>query len=234
MTRSNQIFFRIRAWSVHLYTSLGLVTALFALLAIFSGNARNFFIFQGISLFIDSTDGFLARRWNVKTWASELDGRKLDDIIDFLNYTFLPVAFAYKFGLITDVWIFVLLLVLITSVYGFCQNVAKTSDGYFTGFPNFWNIVVFYLYFFNFSIPVNAIIMMLFSVFIFVPVRFLSYSSPILRRSSYALSFLYILLLGIIIVNFYKLDIRLVWFSLIVPLCYFSTSIYLHFSSQAS
>jgi phosphatidylcholine synthase len=233
MSRSDQFFFRLRAWGVHFYTSLGLAAALFALISIFSGNPQTFFILQGIALFIDSTDGFFARRWNVKHWAPELDGRKLDDITDYLNYTFLPVAFAYKFGLITDAWIAVLVVVLITSVYGFCQSGAKTSDGYFTGFPNFWNIVVFYLYFFNLPVPVNAVIMVAFSAFIFLPIKFLSYSSPILRGSSYILSFLYIIILGIIVVNIYNLDIRLLWLSLIGPVYYLASALYIQFSRQS-
>ena len=60
--------------------------------------------------------------------APELDGRKLDDITDYLNYTFLPVAFSYKVGLITDPWVGILAVVLITSIYGFCQTGAKTSE----------------------------------------------------------------------------------------------------------
>ncbi len=229
----NQWFLNFRAWSVHFYTSLGLATAFFSLLAIFSGNVKLFFIFQGISLFIDSTDGYFARRWNVKKWASQLDGRKLDDITDYLNYTFLPVAFTYKFGLITDSWLVVLVIVLITSIYGFCQTGAKTSDGFFTGFPNFWNVLVFYLYFFNWPVPVNALVMLLSSAFIFVPVKFLSYSSPVLRRSSYVLSFMYLVFLGIIVVNLNNLDIRLVWISLIGPIYYLFSALYLQFSKQS-
>jgi phosphatidylcholine synthase len=233
MSQSDQSVFRIRAWAVHFYTSLGLATALFSLLAIFSGNARVFFILQGVSLLIDSTDGFFARRWNVKKWAPELDGRKLDDITDYLNYTFLPIAFSYKVGLITDAWVGILAVVLITSIYGFCQTGAKTSDGYFTGFPNFWNILVFYLFFFHLPVEINAAIMLLFSVFIFVPVKFISYSSPILKNSSYILSFIYIFVLGLIVFNIDHLDIRLVWLSLIGPIYYLATAIYLHFSRQS-
>ncbi|HEX7557262.1 MAG TPA: hypothetical protein VF338_11600, partial [Leptolinea sp.] len=196
-------------------------------------DVRSFFIFQGVSLIIDSTDGYFARRWKVKIWAPELDGRKLDDITDFLNYTFLPVAFAYKVGIVSNAWTSVLAIVLITSIYGFCQNIAKTSDGYFTGFPNFWNILIFYLYFFNLSAPVNAVIMLVFSLLIFVPVKYLSYSSPFLRRSTYAISLLYGIVLGFIVINLNNLDIRLVWLSLIGPLYYVIASVYLHLSGQS-
>jgi phosphatidylcholine synthase len=233
MPLPNTHFYRLRAWLVHLYTSLGLITGFFTLAALFSGDARAFFIFQGISMFIDATDGFFARRWKVKVWAPELDGRKLDDITDYLNYTFLPIAFAFRFGMVTGPWTAVLAVVLITSIYGFCQNVAKTSDGYFTGFPNFWNILIFYLYFFGFSVPVNSLILFIFAALIFVPVKYLSYSSPILRGITYAVSLLYGLVLVAILFNFNNVDMRLVWVSLIAPLYYAIASLYLHLTGQS-
>jgi phosphatidylcholine synthase len=233
MQFQNNIFFRIRAWFVHLYTSLGLISGLLSLAAIFSGDARGFFIYQGVSIFIDATDGYFARRWKVKVYASGLDGRKLDDITDFLNYTFLPVAFAYKFGLVTGPWITVLALVLITSVYGFCQNVAKTSDGYFTGFPNFWNVLIFYLFLFGFSVPVNSIILFIFAALIFVPIKYLSYSSPVLRITTLGFGLFYGLMLLLILINFDSIDMRLVWLSLAAPFYYIIASIYLHFSGQS-
>jgi len=233
MSLPNNHFYRLRAWLVHFYTSLGLVTGFFTLAALFSGDAHAFFIFQGVSLFIDASDGYFARRWNVKVWAPELDGRKLDDITDYLNYSFLPIAFAYKFGLVSGPWTAVLAFVLITSIYGFCQNVAKTTDGYFTGFPNFWNILVFYLYFFGLAVPVNSIILFVFAVLIFIPIKYLSFSSPILRGITYAISLLYGLVLFLIVSNFTNVDVRLVWLSLLGPLYYVVASVYLHFSGQS-
>ena len=235
MPLQNNLFLRVRAWLVHLYTSFGLVSGFLSLAAIFSGDARAFFIYQGISLFIDATDGYFARRWKVKVWAPQVDGRKLDDITDFLNYTFLPVAFAYNFGLVTGPWVAVLAFVLITSVYGFCQNVAKTNDGYFTGFPNFWNVLIFYLFFFGFSIQVNSVILFIFAVLIFVPIKYLSYSSPVLRISTFfGFGMFFGLILLVILINFNNVDMRLVWFSLIAPLYYVIASIYMHFSGQSN
>lgn len=234
MHKSEQWLYPLRAWTVHFYTSLGLATGFLSLLSLFSNDARTFFILQFVSLFIDATDGYFARRWNVKKWAPGIDGRKLDDIIDYLNYTFLPIAFAFKFGLVSSIWVTVPIVVLIASAYGFCQTGAKTSDGYFTGFPNFWNILVFYLYLFELPAPVNAIILLAFSAFIFIPIKFLSFSSPVFKKSSYILNFLYLVVLAVIILNLYNLDIRLVWFSLIGPLYYFVTALYLHFSGQST
>ena len=74
------------------------------------------------------------------------DGRRLDDLIDFLTYTCLPLALIWRAGLLSaplQPW---LLVPLVASAYGFCQVEAKTEDHYFLGFPSYWNIVAFYLY----------------------------------------------------------------------------------------
>lgn len=232
MPGKSNLILRFRAWSVHFYTSLGLICGMFSLFAIISGDARTFFLFQGISLFIDATDGYFARRWKVKIWAPELDGRKLDDITDYLNYAFLPIIFSYKFGMVTGDWTIVLGIVLIASVYGFCQNGAKTNDGYFTGFPNFWNILIFYLYFFNLSPATNSIIFLIFAILIFVPIKYLSFSSPLMRGTTYGISLLYGVALLAIVVNFYTIDLRIIWVSMIAPLFYTVASLYLHLSNR--
>ena len=46
---------------------------------------------------------------------------------------------------------------LLSSGYGFNREDAKTSDHFFTGFPSYWNIVVFYLFVMHASQMVNAI-----------------------------------------------------------------------------
>ena len=153
-------FYRLRGWAIHLYTSLGLVVGLLALMAIFDGNAHRSVALLGLALLIDATDGTLARVSDVERWTPRFDGRKLDDIIDYLNYTFIPVVFAYRFGLVTGLGGQIVLgLVLILSAYGFCQTAAKTEDGFFTGFPNFWNIVILYLYVLEFSPGINTLIL---------------------------------------------------------------------------
>ena len=50
----------------------------------------------------------------------------------------------WRAGLAPGGW---LLFPLLASAYGFCRDQAKTDDGYFLGFPSYWNIVAFYCYF---------------------------------------------------------------------------------------
>ena len=95
---------------------------------------------------VDSTDGSLARKVRIKEVVPGFDGRRLDDIVDFLTYTFLPLLLIWRAEILPsgqEAWLF---LPLLASAYGFCQVQAKTDDGYFLGFPSLWNLVALYLY----------------------------------------------------------------------------------------
>lgn len=220
----------IRAWAVHFYTSLGLVAGLLAMMAIVEGRPRDVFIFLGLALWIDSTDGMLARGWGVVTWTPRFDGRKLDDITDYLNYTFIPVFFIYHFELVTGVWILVLPLVLLASAYGFCQEAAKTEDGYFTGFPSYWNVLAFYFYLLG-GPPVFAGLLLLFcAVMVFVPIKYIYPSrTPVLRPFNLGLGLFWFVTVCVIMVNFDHPDPRLVYLSLIYPVYYTVLSLYLNY-----
>jgi len=60
--------------------------------AIFTNHFDIALIWMGVAVLIDATDGTLARRWNVKKYAAGTDGRRLDDIIDFISFAFLPMV----------------------------------------------------------------------------------------------------------------------------------------------
>jgi phosphatidylcholine synthase len=67
---------------------------------------------------------------------------------------------------------------LLAGAYWFCQAQAKTNDGYFLGFPAYWNIVAFYLYLvdrFVVSLPgwFSVGLLLVLSVLTFVPTRYL-------------------------------------------------------------
>jgi len=161
------------AWLVHLYTSLGLVCALFALLALVNDQPLGVFFWLVLAFAIDASDGVLARWAQVKTYTPNFSGRKLDDITDYLNYTFIPVCFVYQQGLLSDVWLPVLGFTLIASAYGFCSETAKTADGFFTGFPSYWNVVAFYLYLLELPSAVAGVLILVLAAMTFWPVRYL-------------------------------------------------------------
>ncbi len=225
-------FYRARAWSVHLYTSLGLLTGLLALSAVFAGEAQRAIIWLGLATLIDASDGALARRFEVTRWAPQFDGRTLDDIVDYLNYTFIPVVFAFRFELVPPAAVPVLGLVLIAAAYGFCRTTAKTADGYFTGFPNFWNVLVFYLYLLRLPPSTNVTILLVFVALVFVPIRYISASTRPLRRLTLGVMAAFWVALIALGITMNNVDMRLVLGSLVAAVYYFGGSFYLHFSKK--
>lgn len=136
-------------WCVHFYTALGLVAAAAIAAFIVQGEPEGYrraFLLMIVATLIDATDGTFARRVRIKEVVPGFDGRRLDDIVDFLTYTSLPLLLIWRARLLPEGWEVSLLLPLLASAYGFCQVSAKTEDGYFLGFPSYWNLVAFYLY----------------------------------------------------------------------------------------
>lgn len=161
------------AWLAHAYTGLGLVCALLALRALGGGRPTEVFFWLAVAFVVDATDGALARRARVDLHTPHFSGRKLDDIIDYLNFTFVPVLFMHQQGLLPEAWLPLLAFVLLASAYGFCSDAAKTDDGYFTGFPSYWNVVAFYLYFLEPPAPVAVTLVAVLALMTFWPVRYL-------------------------------------------------------------
>jgi phosphatidylcholine synthase len=172
---------KVLGWCVHGYTALGLVAAgLIAVLLVRGGPAafRWSFLLMVAATVVDSTDGTLARRVRIKEAVPSFDGRRLDDIIDFLTYTFLPLGLIWRAGLLPagyEPWLF---LPLLASIYGFCQVQAKTDDGYFLGFPSLWNVVAVYLYVLPFGKWVSLAIVVTLAILTFVPSKYLYPSLP--------------------------------------------------------
>ena len=175
-----ELAMRVAAWGVHLYTAIGLVLAARMAVLLVRGGAEAFreaFVLMLVASLVDATDGTLARKARVKSVLPGFDGRKLDDIIDFLTYTFLPLMLVWRAGLLpegAEAW---LLLPLLASAYGFCQVEAKTDDGYFLGFPSLWNVVAFYLYVLQFPGWVAVAVVVALGLMTFVPSRYLYPSS---------------------------------------------------------
>jgi phosphatidylcholine synthase len=160
------------AWIAHAYTAIGLVLAAGMCVAIVEGGPEGFrwaFALMLAACLVDSTDGSLARRLHVKELLPNFDGAKLDDIIDFLTFTSLPLALVWRAGLLDSHAQWVLVVALVASAYGFCQVPAKTTDGYFVGFPSYWNIVAFYLYVLQFPSTLAATFILGLALLTFVP-----------------------------------------------------------------
>ena len=139
--------FRLAGAAVHLYTASGSVLGLLIVLAAFEGEVETALWLGLATLFVDGTDGMLARRFRVKETIPWFDGARLDDIVDYLTYVFAPVVLLWTTGHLPEGalgWILAA-LPLLASSYQFCRVDAKTSDHFFLGFPSYWNIVAFYV-----------------------------------------------------------------------------------------
>ena len=99
-----------------------------------------------IATAIDATDGWFARKAHVKHVLPGFDGAALDNLIDFHTYTTLPLLLIWRAGILPGGVSWLLLFPLLASAYGFSRTDAKTDDGFFLGFPSYWNIVAFYGY----------------------------------------------------------------------------------------
>lgn len=167
---------RLLAWCVHCYTALGLVAAAGIAVLIVTGEPDSFrwaFFLMLIATLIDATDGTLARRARVKDVLPEFDGRRLDDLIDFLNYTSLPLLLVWRAEILPAGASWWLLAPLLASAYGFCQSSAKTDDGYFLGFPSYWNVIAFYLYYLGTPPWLSVALLSGFALLTFLPARYL-------------------------------------------------------------
>jgi len=167
---------RTLAWLAHLYTSMGFVCAAGIAVLIVRGDDLSFrwaFGLMMIATAIDATDGWLARAARVHTLLPQFDGGALDNLIDFHTYTSLPLLLVWRAGLFPPGLSWLLLLPLLASAYGFSQVNAKTDDGFFLGFPSYWNIIAYYFYVLRPSGWAVASITVLFAVLTFVPTRYI-------------------------------------------------------------
>ena len=164
-------------WAVHAYTGSGLLLAAWIMSILLKPDRsvddyRVCFLLTLIGTFIDATDGTLARLVRIKETVPEFDGRRLDDLVDFLMYTCLPLVLIDRAGLLPPEWRWVLLVALGASAYGFSQADAKMADGWFLGFPSYWNIVAFYLYALPVTEEAAAVVILGLAGLTFVPSRY--------------------------------------------------------------
>lgn len=139
---------RAAAWAVHLYTASGVAFAILAALEVcrLSPDPRLVFVWLTIAVLIDATDGPLARRFDVKKVLPQISGRTIDDIVDYLTFTFIPMLLVARLEWVPRPVLLFVVPALVTSLIGFANSGAKDeSGGFFLGFPSYWNIVALYL-----------------------------------------------------------------------------------------
>ncbi len=183
------------------------------------------FFLMMIATAIDATDGWLARKADVTGVLPGFDGRALDNLIDFHAYTSLPLLLLWRAAVLPDGLAWLLLVPLLASAYGFSQVESKTHDGYFLGFPSYWNVVAFYLYTLRPPTVFSVAALVVFAVLTFVPTPYI-YAT---RGGRFAMTInvgaaVWFALLVIVLFGPAEYSTRVAALSIVYPLIYLSLS----------
>jgi phosphatidylcholine synthase len=228
----------VTPWLAHFYTGLGVVAALLAMLAVLAAEYRLAFLWLGAQIVIDATDGILARALRVKERLPQFDGARLDDIIDYLTYVFIPMVLLLHAGVIEGtLGAATAAVVLLASAYGFSQTAAKvkTSDFFFTGFPSYWNLIALYLFIWRLPSAASAVILLIFAILVFVPLRYV-YPSRTLAFATLTnvLGATWALLLVWVVWRLPATDGPWVTLSMVFPVYYMALSFWLDLNDRRS
>lgn len=164
---------RSLGWLVHAFTASGACIGVLSLFALYQGKYVLTFWLMAAAIFVDGVDGMFARMVRTKEFVPEIDGALLDNIVDFVNYTIVPCFFLMVSNMLPDMWRFVCVAaIVLASAYQFTQCDAKTDDHFFKGFPSYWNIAVFYLFFWQTSPLWNLLILTGLAISSFIPIKY--------------------------------------------------------------
>jgi phosphatidylcholine synthase len=226
----------LSAWLVHLYTASGAVIAFLCATAVVAGRYRAAFLWMVVATVVDATDGVLARYARVQERLPQFDGRRLDDIVDYLTYVFLPMLLLSQAGALPDGWgLAVASAVLLSSAYGFVSADAKTDDHFFTGFPSYWNIVALYVYAAGLSPSINALVLLALSAMVFWRIGYVYPTrTPVLRWLTLTLGAIWGLMIIAMILSLPQVSTGLLVASLFFPVYYAILSFVLHSARRES
>ena len=175
------------AYGVHLFTASGALVGLLAIAEATRGNLQASALWMLAAMAIDAVDGTLARAVGVRSVLPRIDGRRLDDVVDYFNYVLVPVVFLVAGGYLTNpAWA---ALPVLASAYGFAQDDAKTDDGFFLGFPSYWNVIAMFAWLLEVTAATATAFVVLFSVLVFVPFKYVYPSHlHVLKRTTAVLT----------------------------------------------
>ncbi|TWT95086.1 CDP-alcohol phosphatidyltransferase family protein [Neorhodopirellula pilleata] len=169
---------RWSAYGVHVLTASGIIPAAFAMREIASPDCDPRVVFGLLLLttFIDAIDGPLARRYHVKTRAAAIDGRTIDDLLDYLTFAFIPLMLVWQMQWLPEGTGWTVTIAMGASLFGFAHRDAKDEDaGFFRGFPSYWNVFAFYAGILFSTVGPWAIVILLWTLTLLtiLPVRFI-------------------------------------------------------------
>jgi phosphatidylcholine synthase len=172
---------KTRAYLVHVLTATGVAFAFLAMTEVASADPRPRWAFGwlAIAVLIDAADGPLARLWNVKLYAGRIYGGLIDNIVDYLTFTFIPLMLVWRMDWLPGPDALWVVGAMMASLFGFSNTTAKQAEaGFFLGFPSYWNIVAYYVGLLvtgygavGRAVALGAVV--LFAVLTVLPVRFL-------------------------------------------------------------
>jgi phosphatidylcholine synthase len=220
----------VAAWLVHFYTASGAVLAFFAALATFQGRFQLAFVLLSASTIVDATDGIFARMARVREVTPGFDGARLDDIVDYLTFVFVPVLILFSAGHLPDRWgAGIAGAVLLSSAYGFGSLDAKTDDHFFTGFPSYWNIVALYIHAARTPPAFNAAVLLVLVALVFVRIGYLYPSrTPVLQGTTNVLGGIWAVMMIAVVYLLPDVPRALLIASLFFPVYYVALSLWLN------
>ena len=221
---SNLNIYKLKAYLVHLLTGAGILMSFFSIISILNDDKLLTFIFLIIALFIDVIDGNLARKYNVKKFSPNVDGKMLDSIVDYINYVFIPSIIIYKFNYVPKQFEIILpILLLSISLFSFSYQKIMTKDNLYLGFPSIWNVIVIYLSILGFDVWYNLLIFLSLIVLKLTPLKVIHpmrFKKNKEKNAVIALGLIFIsliLLLNSMNINFlgkFKLIFEIIWYAL--------------------
>ena len=167
----NELMGQALSWGVHILTASGAVLGAFSLVCIATNRLGWAVLLMLAALVVDSVDGTLARAARVTEFVPQIDGRRLDDMVDYVNFVIVPAFFIWAAGSIVHVaW---LAVPVFASSYGFSRVDAKTEDDFFLGFPSYWNVLAIYLWLLEVD-PIGGTLWVAgLSIAVFVPFKYI-------------------------------------------------------------
>jgi phosphatidylcholine synthase len=223
---------RLRAHAVHVLTASGVAfdLAAVALLCAPRPEPRLVFALLAAPVLIDAVDGPLARRWDVKRWAPRIQGRTMDDIVDYLTFTFVPLVLAVRMEWLPAPAAAYAVVACMASLFGFANAGAKQEgEGFFLGFPSYWNVFVFYagLWAERHGTALVGAACLALAALTVLPVRFIypnlaprPWRVPLLAGAA-----LWLVLLAALLPGYPRPPAALVWASLVYPAFYVALSL---------
>jgi phosphatidylcholine synthase len=130
------------------------------------------FAWLAVALVIDGADGALARFYEVEKKLPRFSGERLDLVIDYVTYVFIPALALLQGGFLQGVpGVLLTSGILLSSLFHFSDTESKAEDSSFVGFPAVWNGVAFYIFVLGLSPSTAGLLVMVCIVLTFVPLR---------------------------------------------------------------